>query len=133
MIHEYLPSLYAPVLLGGNRNTRRLARRLFWTYNLTSHCLSDHPPILRILSPWIVHHRLPKEAGEDMCTLALRHLAAELLAYDRQPILLLDEQVRATLSPESLSRLESGYLICREEDLATLFEQTTLAQGGSTV
>ena len=133
MTHEYLPALYAPVLLGGGRDMRRLARRLFWSYSLTSHWLTDRQPFFRILSPWIVHRRLPKEAGEDMCSLALRHLAAELLACDRQPILLLGEQASGILSPESLSRLENSYLICREDELASLFQNAALAQGGTTV
>jgi hypothetical protein len=134
MTYEYLPSLYACVMLGDGRSTRRLARRLFWKYNLTSHLLSSRFGLFCRLTPWIIHHRLPEGATDDIATLALRHLAAELGAYDRQPILLLGERTVEVLSKESLARLESCYLICREEELDALFASATLlAQGDMTV
>ncbi len=134
MTYEYLPSLYACVMLGDGRTTRRLARRLFWTYNLTSHVLSPHKDIFSRVTPWIIHHRLPEGATDDIATLALRHLAAELGSYDRQPILVLSLHAEDMLSEESLARLESCYLICRENDLDALFATaTSLAQGDMTV
>ena len=134
MTYEYLPSLYACVMLGDGRSTRRLARRLFWKYNLTSHLLSSRFGLFCRLTPWIIHHRLPEGATDDIATLALRHLAAELGTYDRQPILLLGERTVEVLSKESLARLESCYLICREEELDALFASATLlAQGDMTV
>jgi hypothetical protein len=130
MTYEYLPSLYACVMLGDGRGTRRLARRLFWTYHLTSHVLSPRKDILSRVTPWVIHHRLPEGATDEIATLALRHLAAELQGYDRQPILVLSPRVEDMLSEESLARLESCYLLCRENDLDALFATaTSLAQG----
>lgn len=134
MTYEYLPSLYAPVLLGDGRDARRLARRLFWKYGLASHVLSSRKDILSRLTPWMVHHRLPERAGDDICTLALRHLAAELQSCDRQPILFLCDNGKWSLSSENLSYLESCYLVRRESDLFSLFEGTSSrAQGDMTV
>jgi hypothetical protein len=125
MTYEYLPSLYACVMLGDGRATRRLACRLFWTYHLTSHVLSPRKDILSRVTPWVIHHRLPEGATDEIATLALRHLAAELQGYDRQPILVLSPRVEDMLSEESLARLESCYLLCREDDLDALFATAT--------
>ena len=134
MTYQYLPSLFSCVMLGDDRTTRRLARRLFWKYNLTSQLLCRRPSLISRLTPWLTVHRLPHQAGDDICTLALRHMAAESQACDRQPLLLLSEEARFLLSADSLARLESSYLICREDDLDALFASATLqAQGDMTV
>lgn len=130
MTYEYLPSMFTCVTLSDTRRTRRLARRLFWKYGLTTHLLCCRISVFSRLAPWIVHHRLPEGAGDDICTLALRHLAADVLACDCQPILLIDPSGEKHLSPGSIVRLESCYLICHESDIdALLGGSTSLAQG----
>ena len=134
MTHQYLPSLYASVMLGDSRRARRLARRLFWQYNIPSYLLCDRPSLTSRLTPWIIVRRLPQEASDDICTLALRHLAAEIQTYDRQPILWNVEEVADILSADSLSRLECCYLIRSESDIRLLFDvETPFAQGDMTV
>jgi len=134
MTHEYLPTLFSCVMLGDGRHVRRLARRLFWKYNMPTLLLCNRLSMVSRLTPWLLIRRLPREAGDSICTLALRHLAAEIQACDRQPLLLLDEQTPPLLSADSLARLESCYLICREDDLDALFASATLqAQGDMTV
>ena len=100
MTYQYLPSLFSCVMLGDDRTTRRLARRLFWKYNMPSLLLCHRLSMVSRLTPWLLIRRLPREAGDSICTLALRHLAAEIQACDRQPLLLLSEQARCLLAQQ---------------------------------
>ena len=121
-------------MLGDSRRARRLARRLFWRYNIPSYLLCDRLSFVSRLTPWLLIRRLPKEASDDIGTLALRHLAAEIQATDRQPILWTRDEGAAMLSTESLAHLECCYLIRRESDIHLLFDcETPFAQGDMTV
>ena len=134
MTYEYLPALYACVITGNGQRARRLARRLFWSYNLPSHVLSPRNDLLSRVTPWIIHHNLPAQASDNIRALALRDLCTDLQACDRQPILLLDENAERMLSQESIASLENCYLVCHERDLDALFSAaTSLAQGDMTV
>lgn len=115
---EWLHTLYVPVLIGNAGAVRQTARRLFLCYGLVSHVFYHRVPLLLRLSLFRVCHRLPNDDTREFLTLALSDFADDVLAADRQPLLVLCGD-----TPElpKLALLESKYVVCREDRISDLF------------
>lgn len=115
---EWLRALYVPVLIGSGKAVRQTAGRLFWCYGLVSHVFCHRAPLFLRFSLFTVCHRLPRENSHDFFALALSDFADDVLAADRQPLLILCED-----APEwsALAPLESKYVVCREDHISDLF------------
>ena len=129
---DLIPSLFVPVVLGGGRQTVGMARRLFWRYGMATHIFSDRLPLVYRLTPWIVCHALPQGLSNECCAMALYDFAVESLECDRQPMLLLCDDMPSHLSEQHLALLESCYLVCRESDLAAMLAPALYSPKGGT-
>ncbi len=129
-VHNLLPSLFAPVLIGCDRRVRRIGRRLFWQYGMLSHVFAEHFPLLCLLSPWMICHPLPRGASSSLYEMALTDFAAEQQELDRTPLLFLTQDKHTpTFSDEQKRTLESSYLLCPDAD-ETIFSRLIAYQGG---
>ena len=129
---ELIPSLFVPVILGGDREAIRAAKRLFWRYGMATHLFGDRLPLYCRLTPWIVCHALPQELSSEFFTMALYDFAVEMQECDRQPLLIICNDL--PFSKEELALLESCYLICREDELAArLTPDQHLPEGGKPI
>jgi len=128
--HDLLPSLYAPVLIGCDRQVRRLGRRLFWQYGMLPHVFAEQFPPLCRLTPWMICHTLPRGASPALSEMALADFAAEQKALDRTPLLFFSQDKHGVvLSDEQKKTLEASYLLCPDVD-ETIFSHLIDYQGG---
>lgn len=114
---EWLHTLYVPVLVGESKAARQTARRLFFCYGLISHLFGYRLSWLSRLAPFTLCHALPRPV-DDILTIALSDFANDVIAADRQPLLIL---CQGAPDPSAFAALESQYLICHEEQLPDLF------------
>ena len=129
---ELIPSLFVPVILGGDREAIRTAKRLFWRYGMATHLFGDCLPLYCRLTPWIVCHSLPQDLSSEFIAMALYDFAVEAQECDRQPLLIICNDL--PFSKEELALLESCYLICREDELAArLTPDQHLPEGGKPI
>ena len=132
-LHDLLPSLFAPVLIGCDRQVRRLGRRLFWQYGMLSHVFAEHFPPLCRLTPWMICHTLPRGAAPALYEMALADFAAEQKALDRTPLLFYTQDKHgAVLSDEQKKTLEASYLLCPDAD-ETILSHLIAYQGGDSL
>ena len=132
-LHDLLPSLFAPVLIGCDRKLCRLGRRLFWRYGMLSHVFAEQFPPLCRLAPWMICHTLPRGASSALYEMALTDFAAEQKVLDRTPLLFFTQDKHgAVLSDEQKKTLEASYLLCPDAD-ETILSHLIAYQGGDSL
>ncbi len=127
VVGEALRGQFVPIVVGST-GVLSLSRQLFWRFGLTSHVLTDRPPLLRRLRPWLCVHVLPDRVSLDVLLLALGDLAREIAAEDRTPLLFWCADEPLPLDGERRLLLESQLILCHKDKLDELM--LAVSQGG---
>lgn len=98
-----------PMLLGDNKDSRRLARRLFWHFNLRSHIFARKCSLTLSLMLSAVFSPLPDSDSDEFVLMTVERFAAE---HDEMTFLLVTCSKEAEAFIEkNRSALENRFLI----------------------